>query len=320
MDSFMVKQIWARFCLLLGVSSNYDQPIPGKVYDVTGPVIGRAQPELTPCNRRKTGPDLSNKLIYIYIYHGSLLTAIHQYIYIHIYIYIYIERERERDTGITLTGIKYLSRIIHPRIVFLSAMVKKIYFYWSPYLNIRPRYDKERCLNDYVFSSYYFVHGFYEGYYDAKYTVAVQMFDTHLMYEQAGDVINEQQEIMTSSTELDEIQVRRRYGGRTDATTRCIHGTEPRVFIISSHRDHLIHSWDNAQAVITCIRDSEAEFVHVYSWGSTEAVTVCIQRTGPSVFTVWIHEAGARSVTTGIHTTAPKAVTRWFHETMPMMS
>ena len=27
------------------------------------------------------------------------------------------------------------------------------------------------------------------------------------MYEEAGDVINEQQEIMTSSTELDEIQV-----------------------------------------------------------------------------------------------------------------
>ena len=57
------------------------------------------------------------------------------------------------------------------------------------------------------FFSYYFEHGFYEGAYDARYSVAVQMFDTQLMYEEAGDVINEQQEIMTSSTELDEIQV-----------------------------------------------------------------------------------------------------------------
>ena len=40
------------FCLLLGVSSDYAQPITG----VTCPVIGQAQPERTPSKRQKTGP------------------------------------------------------------------------------------------------------------------------------------------------------------------------------------------------------------------------------------------------------------------------
>ena len=35
-------------CLLLRVSSDYAQPITGQVTEVTCPVIGRAQPELTP--------------------------------------------------------------------------------------------------------------------------------------------------------------------------------------------------------------------------------------------------------------------------------
>ena len=47
------------FCLLLGVSSDFAQPIAGKVTEVTCPVIGRAQPELTPSKRRKTGPELT---------------------------------------------------------------------------------------------------------------------------------------------------------------------------------------------------------------------------------------------------------------------
>ena len=46
------------FCLLLGVSSDYAQPITGQVTEVTCPVIGRAQPELTPSKRQKTGPEL----------------------------------------------------------------------------------------------------------------------------------------------------------------------------------------------------------------------------------------------------------------------
>ena len=46
------------FCLLLGVSSDYAHPITGQVTEVTCPVIGRAQPELTPSKRQKTGPDL----------------------------------------------------------------------------------------------------------------------------------------------------------------------------------------------------------------------------------------------------------------------
>ena len=45
------------FCLLLGVSSDYAQPITGQVTEVTCPVIGRAQPELTPSKIQKMGPD-----------------------------------------------------------------------------------------------------------------------------------------------------------------------------------------------------------------------------------------------------------------------
>ena len=48
---------WPVFCLLLGVSSDYAQPITGQVTEVTCPVIGQAQPELTPSRRQKTGPD-----------------------------------------------------------------------------------------------------------------------------------------------------------------------------------------------------------------------------------------------------------------------
>ena len=47
------------FCLLLRVSSDYAQPITGQVTEVTCPVIGRAQPELTPSKRQKTGPGIS---------------------------------------------------------------------------------------------------------------------------------------------------------------------------------------------------------------------------------------------------------------------
>ena len=44
------------FCLLLRVCSVYAQPITGQVTDVTCPVIGRAQPELTLSKRQNTGP------------------------------------------------------------------------------------------------------------------------------------------------------------------------------------------------------------------------------------------------------------------------
>ena len=44
------------FCLLLGVSSDCAQPITGQVTEVTCPVIGCAQSELTPSKRQKTGP------------------------------------------------------------------------------------------------------------------------------------------------------------------------------------------------------------------------------------------------------------------------
>ena len=44
-------------CLLLRVSSDCAQPITGQVTEVTCPVIGRTQPELTLNKRQKTGPD-----------------------------------------------------------------------------------------------------------------------------------------------------------------------------------------------------------------------------------------------------------------------
>ena len=44
------------FCLLLWVSSDYAKPITGQVTEVTCPVIGRAEPELTLSKRQKTGP------------------------------------------------------------------------------------------------------------------------------------------------------------------------------------------------------------------------------------------------------------------------
>ena len=45
------------FCLLLRVNSDYAQPITGQVTEVTCPVIGRAQPELTLSKRQKTSLD-----------------------------------------------------------------------------------------------------------------------------------------------------------------------------------------------------------------------------------------------------------------------
>ena len=44
------------FYLLLGVSSEYAQLITGQVAVRTVPVIGQAQPELSPSKRQKTGP------------------------------------------------------------------------------------------------------------------------------------------------------------------------------------------------------------------------------------------------------------------------
>ena len=41
------------FCLLLRVSSGYAQPITGQVTEVTCPVIGWAQPEITPSKRQE---------------------------------------------------------------------------------------------------------------------------------------------------------------------------------------------------------------------------------------------------------------------------
>ena len=59
---------WARFqgCLLLGVSSDYAQPITGQVTEVTCPVIGRAQSELILSKRQKTGPGYILKVLYIF--------------------------------------------------------------------------------------------------------------------------------------------------------------------------------------------------------------------------------------------------------------
>ena len=58
--SFMFENnhiIWDRFCLLLRVSLDYVQSITLQVTEVTCPVIGRSQSELTPSKRQKTDPD-----------------------------------------------------------------------------------------------------------------------------------------------------------------------------------------------------------------------------------------------------------------------
>ena len=45
------------YCLLLGVSLDYAQPITDQVTEVTCPGIGRTQPAFTPSKRQKKGPD-----------------------------------------------------------------------------------------------------------------------------------------------------------------------------------------------------------------------------------------------------------------------
>ena len=42
------------FCLLLRVKADYAQQITGQVSEVTCPVIGLAQPELTPSKKQKS--------------------------------------------------------------------------------------------------------------------------------------------------------------------------------------------------------------------------------------------------------------------------
>ena len=58
------------FCLLLWVSSDYAQPITGQVTEVTCPVIGRAQPELTLSRDRKWASSGFNVLMLICIEFG----------------------------------------------------------------------------------------------------------------------------------------------------------------------------------------------------------------------------------------------------------
>ena len=61
------------FCLLLGVSSDYAQPITGQISEVTCPVIGQAQHELTQNKRQEMAQvllvscsDLSSMSVYQY--------------------------------------------------------------------------------------------------------------------------------------------------------------------------------------------------------------------------------------------------------------
>ena len=55
------------FCHLLGVSSDDAHPITGQATEVTCPVIGRAQPELTHSKGQKTSPGVSGDA-----YHNKL--------------------------------------------------------------------------------------------------------------------------------------------------------------------------------------------------------------------------------------------------------
>ena len=51
-----IKRPGLVFCLSLGGSSDYAQPIAGQVTEVTCPVIGQTLSELTPSKRQKTSP------------------------------------------------------------------------------------------------------------------------------------------------------------------------------------------------------------------------------------------------------------------------
>ena len=58
-----------------GVSSDYAQPITSQVTEVTCPVIGRAQPELTPSKRQKMGPDLQMSCGDLIAWYGTRIVA-----------------------------------------------------------------------------------------------------------------------------------------------------------------------------------------------------------------------------------------------------
>ena len=66
----------AVFCLLLGVSSDFAQPITGQVTKMTCPVISRAQPELTSSKRQKTGPDLTKAPHYFSLISPTLIVEL----------------------------------------------------------------------------------------------------------------------------------------------------------------------------------------------------------------------------------------------------
>ena len=75
------------FRLLLGVSSDYAQPITGQVTEVTCPVIVRAQPELTPSKRQKTGPVniINNRTAQMLLVHApvnGVLNIVHTVIFL----------------------------------------------------------------------------------------------------------------------------------------------------------------------------------------------------------------------------------------------
>ena len=65
------------FCLLLGVGSDYAQSITGQVTEVTCPVIGRAQPELSLRKRQIMGPNHQQEpyIYYINTFFGIFLLA-----------------------------------------------------------------------------------------------------------------------------------------------------------------------------------------------------------------------------------------------------
>ena len=66
----MQWRLGSVFCLLLGVSSDYAQPITSQVTEVTWPVIGQAQPELTPNKRQRTGPAYCVRILIYSISHS----------------------------------------------------------------------------------------------------------------------------------------------------------------------------------------------------------------------------------------------------------
>ena len=102
------------FCPLLGESSDYAQPITGQVTEVTWPVIGWAQPELTPSKRQKSTQISTYKIHPLSHLHGQTMGCL-------LYCWHF------EEIKCIMTGSYHIS-------IFLSGICENIVNFEAPYL------------------------------------------------------------------------------------------------------------------------------------------------------------------------------------------